>query len=241
MNGMSDLIDDQPGALVGPPRVFTAGWLGRVVRGVAFIVLVVGAFTVVASFAPASRSTEDFTADLAAGRVSYVEYQSGLGEVRWVSDWVRWRQARLTSPPLPDTGGVSGQARDRAWLNQQIAASGRQLRLEEFRNSGPGEWPFRIPWPPLRYAAGAVWVLALLHMLSRGGHRVANRWAWFWMFTFGQIGALLYLVREPVPLWRSELPDAGRAPMRGGIGFLSAILLSIVAGVVGFGIAFALR
>jgi hypothetical protein len=238
MNGMSDLIDDR--VVAAPRGAFTAGWFSRVVRGAALLVLILAGVTVIASLAPPWRPIEDFTADLSAGRVSYVEYQSDSGDIRWVSDWVRWRQATIALPQDPDAEG-SWRNSHRAWLEQQISASGHGVRLVEVQNNGPREWPFRVPWPPLRYAAVAVWVLALLHMLSAGGHRVANRWAWFWMFTFGQIGAPLYLLREPVPLWRSELGDTGRAPTRGGVGFLNAILLSIVTGIVGIAIAFALR
>jgi hypothetical protein len=115
------------------------------------------------------------------------------------------------------------------------------VRLNTATDDRPGVLPLRVPWAPLRYAAIAVWLLTLVNMLSRGGHRVANRWAWLWMFTIGQIGAALYLLREPVPLWRSELVDSGRAPIRGGFGFLYAIGLSIVAGLVGTGIALLLR
>jgi hypothetical protein len=32
---------------------------------------------------------------------------------------------------------------------------------------------------PLRYAAVVEWLLALVHMVAKGGHRVADRWARF--------------------------------------------------------------
>jgi hypothetical protein len=239
MNGMSDLIDDRP--VVPPRRVFTAGRYGRVVRGAGFLVLVLAALTVIPSLSPPWRPVGDLTGDLAAGRVNYVEYQANTATVRWVVDYVRWRQADINSPPPGVDNQAPWQNRGEVWLEQQIAASGSRVRLNTATDDRPGVLPLRVPWAPLRYAAIAVWLLTLVNMLSRGGHRVANRWAWLWMFTIGQIGAALYLLREPVPLWRSEVVDSGRAPIRGGFGFLYAIGLSIVAGLVGTGIALLLR
>jgi hypothetical protein len=71
-------------------------------------------------------------------------------------------------------------------------------------------------------------------MLGTGRHRYANRWAWFWLFTVGQVGAVLYLILEPRPIWRpaSRTAPTGRSPMGGGSGFLLSILLSITAFIV---------
>jgi hypothetical protein len=115
------------------------------------------------------------------------------------------------------------------------------VRLNTATDDRPGVLPLRVPWAPLRYAAGAVWLLTLVHMLAQGGHRVANRWAWFWMFTIGQVGALLYLLREPTPLWRAELLDTDSAPIRGGVGFGYAVLYTFAVGALSIAASYVLR
>ncbi len=204
------------------------------------MLLVVAAVTVIPSVSPSWRPAQELTTDLAAARVSYIEYDRGSGMVRWVVDQVRWREADVPPPPDVDQQTASKVSGD-VWVEQQIEASGRHVTLVTVQDGGPRLWTLRVPWAPLRYAAIAVCALTLIQMLASGGHRVANRWAWFWMFSIGQVGALLYLLREPVPLWRSEVADTGRAPMGGGFGFLFAIGLAIATAIVGSAVALALR
>jgi hypothetical protein len=228
-----------PAVLYGPR---SAGWPGRIIRGCALVVLLLAGLSIVGAVYPAQGDTLNLTADLAAGRVDYVEYQPGALTVRWVDDWVLWRQAVIQPPPGPlGDGPAPGQ--EEQWLFAEVAASGHQVRVVERSGGGvgPGAWPLRVPWGPLRGLAGGVWLLTLLHMLSRGGHRVANRWAWFWLFTVGQVGALLYLIREPVPLWRRVLPARGTVPTRGGVGFAQAVLWAFGSGLLGLGVAELLR
>jgi hypothetical protein len=172
---MSDVDHALPHPSV-PDLPRTAGWPSRVVRGCAIAVLVLAGLTVVTSVMPASRSIDALSADLAAGRVSHIEYSPGSRVVRWVVDWVRWRQAPLELPEggtteAPDPG------QDEAWLRRQIGASGHPVAVTYRDADSSGPWAFDVQWAPLRYAAGGTWLLTLAHMLSRGGHRVANRWA----------------------------------------------------------------
>lgn len=239
---MSDVVHNLPTAAGAPPRVFRSSWSARVARAIAIVVLLIAAATVLLSLSPAWAGADAFTGDLAAGRVDYVEYDQQSRTIYWVTDQVLWHAADVQTPPVPDgSGGYQTSGQEQAWVEQQIAASGESVAVAYVDNNGPREWIVRVPWAPLRYAAVAMWLLALVHMVARGGHRVANRWAWFWMFTIGQVGALLYLLREPVPLWRAELPDTGRPPIRGGLGFLYAVLYAFVVGALSIAVSYALR
>jgi hypothetical protein len=61
--------------------------------------------------------------------------------------------------------------------------------------------------------------------------RYANRWAWFWMFTFGQVGAILFLLLEPRSLWYGTQPQPPRAVrMSGGNGCVTSIGLAVMSG-----------
>jgi hypothetical protein len=239
---MSDVVDHDPDVhgVVVPARMYTASAAGRAVRAIALLVLVFAALTVVTSFAPAQRSAQDLSADLTAGRAAYVEYEPGTRTVRWVVDLVLWRETRLPArADVPADGNP--RAQDLTWLEQQITASGHPVGLAEANGTSGGLWLRLVRWPPLQFATVAIWLLALVHMLVTGGHRLANRWAWFWMFTFGQLGALVYLLCEPVPLWRSQLLVTGRRPIGGGMGLVYSVLLAFAGGLVGMVAAFVLR
>jgi hypothetical protein len=234
---MSDVVDH---GVDVHAKTYFASVAGRAVRATALLVLAFAALTIVLSWVPAQRSTQDLGADLADGRASYVEYVPATRTVRWVVDRVLWRETRLPArSDVSAPGNPGGQ--DMTWLGQRITDSGHQVRLTEVDNPGDRLWVMLVPWPPLAFAAGAAWLLALVHMLATGGHRVANRWAWLWMFIFGQVGVALYLLCEPAPLWRSELSVLGRRPIRGGMGILYAVLLAGAASVLGVFTRLALR
>ncbi|MBO3750724.1 hypothetical protein J5X84_31995 [Streptosporangiaceae bacterium NEAU-GS5] len=114
------------------------------------------------------------------------------------------------------------------------AASGIHPELH-VQQSGHGglfpDWPFNVP-AGIGWVAGAAWVVTLLLMLNTPEPRYANRWAWFWMFTVGQAGAILFLLLEPRSLWYGTQPQAPRPTrMSGGNGCLTSILLGIVTSV----------
>ncbi|GIH15733.1 hypothetical protein [Rugosimonospora africana] len=263
--------DPGAGEAVAPERPRTAAWPGRAIRAGALVVLLLAALTMVGSALPGWRGTDDLTADLAAGRVTYIEYVPVRDTVRWVDDQVRWRQA-LIAAPLHETPGQPVLGREEEWVRDRIEASGHPVDLVVRNGTGNGWelWLLWVPSKPLRAAATAVWLLTLVHMLTRGGHRVANRWAWFWLFAIGQSGALLYLLLEPLPLWTTGLArraasdapsQTGRAtglgrraapsrtgraakpstPIRGGTGFVYAVLLAFCSGVLSLGVAVLLR
>ncbi|MFD0745914.1 hypothetical protein ACFQ1L_31825 [Phytohabitans flavus] len=195
-----------------------------------------------ASIRPPERSESDLTADLAAGRITYLDYERGDHRVRWANGWWRWRTTTLVSwqenIERPDAIYPESDAA-LAWLQQQINASDRPISLRIRADREAGWWPANVVWEPLQVATLAAWVGTFLLMLGHSHHRYANRWAWFWLFTVGQVGVLLYLVLEPQPLWRprSWPPRTDSPPIRGGTGLAWAILLSIALSLAAVGVA----
>lgn len=215
-----------------PGRNWRPGdWWSLAFRVLLFAVLVVGVATVVASLRPSERPESDLTADLAAGRVTYLDYERSDRRVRWADGSWRWRATTLVSGTPSAIDAQSDPAL--AWLQQQIEASGHPVPVRSHADPEPRWWPLRVVWEPLEAATVAVWVGTFLIMLGRRHHRYANRWAWFWLLTVGQAGVLLYLILEPQPIWRprSWPRRTDRAPTRGGTGLIWAILLSITVGL----------
>ena len=216
-------------------------WWSAAFRMLLLLVLVVGAATTVASVRPPERPESDLTADLAAGRVTYLDYERSNHTVHWVNGWWQWRATTLVSwrenGERPSTVDPQSDAA-LGWLYRQIDASGHPIPVRFRVDHEPRWWPARIVWEPLQVAAVAAWIGSFLIMLGHARHRYANRWAWFWLFTVGQAGVLLYLILEPQPLWRprSWPPRTDRAPARGGTGLIWAILLSIAVSLAAAGV-----
>jgi hypothetical protein len=224
-----------------PAHGWRAGdWWSAAFRVLLLLVLVAGAATIMASLRPAERQESDLTADLAAGRVTYLEYDRSDRRVRWTDGW-QWRVATLVSGSdngqrSPDVEAQTDPALE--WLYQQVDASGHPVPVRLGADRQPRWWPFRVVWEPLQAATVVAWVGTFLIMLSSSRHRYANRWAWLWLFTIGQAGALLYLILEPQPIWRPRSwPRTERAPTGGGVGFVWAFLLSFVVSLAALGIA----
>lgn len=209
----------------------TATTAGRITRALALAVLVVAGVAGLLTADPPSGDLQSFLHDLHAGKVTRIQYSPGTDTVlRWSTGPLRWWRLDSTSVDSAPEGEVDLPAT----IDREIAASGHRPSTSN-RGSG-GLWTSNLPWAPLTTAASLVWFGAFVLMLSRGEHRYANRWAWFWMFTIGAVGSLLYLLAEPAPLWaRRDLPP--RDPDRrilGGHGFLLAIVLSLVASAAGW-------
>lgn len=215
-------------------------WWSAGFRLLLLLVLVAGAVTVAASARPAERLESDLNADLTAGRVTYLDYDPSDHRVRWVNGWWRWSATTLVSKESDERPPVVDPKRDAAleWLDGQVDASGHLVPIRVRAGYEPRWWPAEIVWDPLQAATMIAWFGTFLIMLGSASHRYANRWAWFWLFTIGQAGVLLYLIMEPQPLWRprSWPPHTGRAPARGGAGLMAAILLSLTVSLVAAGI-----
>jgi len=72
---------------------------------------------------------------------------------------------------------------------------------------------------------GLVWFAALLVLIGGARPRLATKWAWFWLGLAIPVLFAVYLVLEPVPVWRRApmAPSAGK--LTGGWAFLLALVL----------------
>jgi hypothetical protein len=211
-------------------------WWTSGLRLLVLLVLLAGAASVLVGLNPAQRQEQDLVADLAAGRVTYLEYQPGFGEVRWATGWWRWYKEVPAPPEVVENpaGDLPPRTRALQRLQQQVDASGHPVVVDVSDDARPTFWPSRIAWGPLQLLTTVAWVGTFLFMLGGPRHRYANRWAWFWLFTIGQAGVLLYLVLEPRPVWHPSSWPAppGRKPIGGGSGFVYGILLAIALSLV---------
>ncbi|WP_271215438.1 hypothetical protein [Streptosporangium carneum] len=216
------------------------GWriAGLVVRIVLLLALLGGALVVALSLSPSPRTLPEFRAALAAGRVSSVEYRTStpeqetgeIYELTWSEGPLIWH--RIDRTPVGD--GQRSYTVER--LGRDAAAVARVDRKTGTSSRGLIRWPFEVP-PRLGLGwVGLAWGLTFLIMLG-STPRLGNRWAWFWMFTAGQIGALAFLLLEPRPLWyrRGRRPRPTRR-LGGGTGCLMSILLSVVAVAAAMGV-----
>jgi hypothetical protein len=234
------MITSESGPVTGytADRNWRAGdWWSAGFRLVLLLVLLAGAVSVAVAVNPPLRPESDLTRDIAAGRVTYLDYDQQSHEVRWATGWWRWHETTLVTP---DTSADQPSTGDPALtrLNQQIDGSGHFVPVRIHSGQNSRWWPSEIIWDRLEIATVAAWIGTFLLMLSTTRHRYANRWAWFWLFTLGQAGALLYLVLEPQPIWRPRSwPQRDKPPIGGGTGFLWSILLPCVAGLAAYGLA----
>ncbi|MDQ1654669.1 MAG: hypothetical protein QOI35_3869 [Cryptosporangiaceae bacterium] len=210
----------------------TATTAGRITRALALAVLVVAGAAGLLTADPPFGDLQSFLHDLHAGKVTRIQYSAGdsTTALRWSTGPLHWWRLDSTSVESAPEGTVDL----RATVDREITASGH--RPEISYRGGSSLWTGNLPWWPLTTIASIVWFATFFVMLGRREHRYANRWAWFWMFTFGAVGSLLDLLAEPAPLWaRRDLPP--RDPDRrilGGNGFLLAILLSLVVSAAGW-------
>ncbi|MEV4094079.1 hypothetical protein [Streptosporangium saharense] len=215
------------------------------------LILLFGGLLVVTAMAPTPRTLPDFQSALKAGRVSVVVYRmsqpdaiypgttviprSKPGEVRgltWAEGPLVWH--RIIPGPIRDGKDVYTFAR----LSADTAPSGVRVTAEAERQPSwwYATWPFEISSLLGMWWIGAAWVLTLLIMLGSTPW-LANRWAWFWLFGVGQLGAIAFLILEPRPLWyRYDRRPWQRGRIWGGLGCLMSVATSLVAG----GIALAL-
>jgi hypothetical protein len=209
------------------------------------LVLVAGMTSAILAMNPPMRPTEELTADVRAGRVTYLEYNFESNEIRWATGWWRWRTT-IADPTWatndPATGNRNPDDRALQWLRGQVAASGHPVTVQMSVGNNSRWWPVQIVWQPLQVLAMIAWLGTFGLMLLTSAHRYANRWAWFWLFTIGQVGALLYVVLEPRPIWKpsSAAVPPGRTPAGGGTGCLWSFLLSIAVPMLMLGVVWAL-
>ncbi|MFJ2028037.1 hypothetical protein [Streptosporangium sp. NPDC087985] len=215
------------------------GWriAGLVVRAVLLLILLSGALIVALRSTPSTRTMAEFHAAVAADRVSSVEYRAQGEELHylcWSEGPLAWHEIRTVSTSdgmRPYTveelrREISGIPPDRVnWMDDGRAS----------RGIFP-DWPFETYNLGGVPVVGIAWWLAFLIMLG-SVPRLGNRWAWFWLFTVGQVGALVFLLLEPRPLWhRTDRRPVPRERLTGGQGCLMSIGLAFLAAFAAAGV-----
>ncbi|MEU6737704.1 hypothetical protein [Streptosporangium sandarakinum] len=215
---------------------------GLTVRIVLLAVLLAGALVAALSSAPTARTRAEFRAAVAAGRVSAVLYRPHDGlvqEVEWSEGPLVWHRIE----DLPAPGGGPGYTTTEFWAEiSRVPLDAVSLFGDRSDRSGfLPDWPFRV----LRYG-GVPWVafawgIAFLIMLG-STPRLGSRWAWIWLFTVGQVGAIGFLLLEPRPLWyRADRQPAPVVRMSGGQGCLMSVGLAIIAVFAAMGVGLLAR
>ncbi|MEV0970936.1 hypothetical protein [Microtetraspora glauca] len=217
--------------------------VGLWVRVLLLVILLWGTLVTVLSAAPRTRDVADFRADLRAGRVTYVIYESGHGDVRamrWSNSPLFWYS--MEDPWGQDVDGTYTVARLTADLDASEARPVlRQARLRDNGVPAYPDWPFAVPVPYVSWTVKAAWIAAFVIMLGTARPRLGNRWAWFWLFTVGQIGAVMYLCSEPRSLWRGLGPQAPPpSPLGGGRGCALAVCFQFLTPVAIMGVGIVL-
>jgi hypothetical protein len=180
-----------------------------------------------------SGSTSTVLTDQATTNQVRVLWQTGL--FSWTEAWYQPATATTGSG---DPG--SAQASTRQQLVDELTAVADQSGHTVTVTDATGHWVLLLNageltlGAPLGKITVALWIVLFARMLLT---RYANRWAWFWMFTIGQIGALLYLWSEPepllMPLGRSPVRVRAHQPAAGGTGCLLSIASTLLASVAG--------
>ncbi|MEO3861441.1 hypothetical protein [Acrocarpospora sp. B8E8] len=189
---------------------------------------------------PSPRTVEQFRSAVMAGDVDRVSYQifgpDELASLVWSESPLVWHEVEgriADSEGLYTPERLMADVRRASVRPSVVQHGGREPAVS---NSIFPDWPFELPGGSNLWWVAAVWVAAFVSMLG-STPRLANRWAWFWMFTVGQVGALLFLIMEPRPLWKG--PGEGLTPterIEGGRGCLYSILLGFVSVAVALGV-----
>jgi hypothetical protein len=169
-----------------------------------------------------TRSIADFQTALRAGRVTYVIVGGGrshLTDLRWSTSPLFWYRSQAGDYTRRD-------------LTRDLGTAGARpvVRLPQSQGKGAlPRWPFTVPVPRLGWTVRVAWLATFLIMLGTARPRLGNRWAWFWLFTVGSVGAVLFLYWEPRSLRRGLRPQEPPArPLSGGMGFTAAVCLHVV-------------
>ncbi|MEU8280220.1 hypothetical protein ACFYOK_26700 [Microbispora bryophytorum] len=193
------------------------------------VVLLWGALVTVLSMAPRERTLADFHTALRTGQVTYVIYRGTPVDLRWSTGPLFWYHADRSANGAYTPGALLRDLNTAVPRPEATLAHPRQGLFPDW----PFRVPFRLPFHGATWLVGGAWIIALLIMIGMDGPRLGNRWAWFWLFTVGEVGAMLFLLLEPRPLWRGLEPqNPVRNRMGGGSGCVLALCLSLVMPVL---------
>jgi hypothetical protein len=219
--------------------------LGLWVRIALLVVLIWGAFVTALSLYPQDGPIQNFRNSLRTGNVAYVIYETDgqhLQDLRWSSGPLFWYQVDFWHET--ERSDVDYEKAD--LIKELKAASAHPVvRQASHSSNGQGlfpDWPFQVPVPHLSWLVKLAWIAAFVFMLGTARPRLGNRWAWFWLFTVGQVGAIAFLMSEPRAVWRgieAQPPTSSR--MGGGQGCVVAIGLGVISALVAGGIAWAVN
>lgn len=247
-------VDVRDGETAGRVAYVVATAVDRTLRVLLLVVLAVTGTLALAGGLPTDSDPGRLVADLRAGRVDSITYRPGADQVRWSTRWWRWYSADVLSPGSgnsfdggtlpghdleatpPDVSGTREIGiKD---VRREARLADRPVSTVDDDNDLDWVWADDLHTERLRDAATGAWTLTFLMMLFSRRRTFANRWAWFWMFTLGQVGALLYLVLDPDPIWRRPRPYGAAVPipehvMRGDSGCLAALITGVGIPLVG--------
>jgi hypothetical protein len=217
--------------------------VGFAIRLLLLLPLLWGALITCAAYRPTPRTLDQFRSALVAGDVDRVDYRTyrndrsgALADLVWSESPLIWHEVNDTttdSQELYTVARLKGDLR-RAFVQPSMVQEPE--RKQGYVNGIFPDWPFRLPGGANLWWIAAIWVIAFVGMLCYPP-RLANRWAWFWMFTIGQIGVFLFLILEPRPLWRG--PGEGLTRVKrvdGGSGCWYSILLGFAAVAMAVGV-----
>ncbi|KXO93963.1 hypothetical protein [Tsukamurella pseudospumae] len=231
--------------------------MGRVIapiaRWVALIVLVVGFVAFSAEAHPRDATYADFRHDLERGAVTQLIIpsdqwtQDNVRSGTWSTRPFRWRTGRVLDRPEgagPSPSGTSEGTAGSPWSDFANDMEGRDVRLRTTSDDDSGSLSLPFPSSPQPDWTGLLISIAWLATFAAVfvfQPRRGNRWAWFWMFTIGQIGALLYLILEPEPLIRRapalDRQQAAVEPNADGPDTATPPTSRPLSGAQGFGLA----
>ncbi|GGS74389.1 hypothetical protein GCM10010156_36670 [Planobispora rosea] len=210
--------------------------VGIAIRVALLMVLLGGALVVSLSFAPSSRTLEEFRTAMAAGRIAQVTYWHEGGDISrlvWSEGSLIWHAAVMPTGESPDAYSIRQLRRD---IGEKFVRAEQADRRTADSNWILPDWPFYAPLGAGVWVVGAAWVITFLTMLG-STPRLGNGWAWFWLFTVGQVGAILFLLLEPRPIWYgAERHPKPRGRVSGGSGCLLSVGLGFLSAVAAVGV-----
>ncbi|MBD8062344.1 hypothetical protein [Oceanitalea stevensii] len=185
-----------------------------VVRVAAAISIVVGWVALYQT--PAHRTVDDLLAALDAGEVTQVTVErpetAGIGSGSYP---VRWEGEGRPGYAYYDYSTETGPRVDEgAEIIRAAESSGARVEVMGYNPIGGTTWNL--------HGIGAL--VALFLLVGGRAPRLATRWAWFWLLWSVPPAALVFVLVEPVPLWRSGALPATRR-LTGGWAFLLALML----------------
>jgi hypothetical protein len=213
------------------PRDRVWSLAGRALRLVLLLVLLTCGLMVFNRAFPHEATAAQLAEDLRQRRVTHIELDvEDVRAVRWSNGLLTWYQT-IAPPGWSRNADPSFGTPD-----SRIKVTPRQVDLHTHVSPVELLHPVYLAGP----AGGLLWLLLLLVMLdNRRDHRYASAWAWFWMFTVGLAGALVYLLVETRPLWAHGAdgpPGEAARRLHGSAGFLMAVLLGLATTGAAFGL-----